>query len=67
MATNPGGGGGGFATRISSKVRPQDPGGGGCNTDHRSPGRSCCRDWRSIRVDRRGTTVGACTGFGGVG
>ena len=37
-ATDPEGGGG-FATRISSTVRPQDPGGGGgCNTDHRSPG-----------------------------
>ena len=35
----------GFATRISSNVRSQDPpGGGGCNTDHRSPERSCCMD-----------------------
>ena len=50
------GGGVGFASRISSKVRPQDPGGGGggFSTDYCSPGRSCCRDWRSIRVDRRG-------------
>ena len=40
-----GGGGGGFATRVSSNVRAQDPGGGGgCNTDHRSPERSYCMD-----------------------
>ena len=44
MATDPewGGGGGGFAARISGKIRPQDPPGGGggrgCITDSCSPG-----------------------------
>ena len=36
----------------------------GLETLLRSPGRSCCRDWRSVSVGRHGTTVGACTSFG---
>ena len=51
-----------------ARFDPQDPGGGGgCSTDHRSPGRGEYCDEEFTRVARRGTTIGALAGFGGVG
>ena len=54
--------------RISCKIRPQDPGGGGGgNTDSCSPGCSGYGNYELIRVNRHGASVGALTDFGGVG
>ena len=56
----------GFVTRISSNIRPQDPGEGGSMVS-RSPGASEDGRYEFTRSVRYGASVGSFTDFGGVG